>query len=104
MSTSFGNFHDLESPGKIKSLVVVDCCFNRLFGQIDLLFYLKMFLFFKTQKRHCAISNKAWFPLGQLRLQHRPFSSENKAISVLVSLRYPPQFLNNQSDRSFIVK
>ena len=37
---------------KIKSLVVVDCCFNRLFGQIDLLFYLKSFLFFKVQKRY----------------------------------------------------
>ena len=42
---------------KIKSLVVVDCCFNRLFGQIDLLFYLKSFLLFKIQKRHRAVSN-----------------------------------------------
>ena len=42
---------------KIKSLVVVDCCFNSLFGQIDLLFYLKSFLLFKIQKRHRAVSN-----------------------------------------------
>ena len=42
---------------KIKSLVVVDCCFNRLFGQIDLLFYLKSFLLIKIQKRHRAVSN-----------------------------------------------
>ena len=42
---------------KIKSLVVVDRCFNRLFGEIDLLFYLKTFLFFKIQKRHRAVSN-----------------------------------------------
>ena len=41
---------------KIKSLVVADCCFNRLFGQIDL-FYFKTFLFFKIQKRHRAVSN-----------------------------------------------
>ena len=42
---------------KIKSLVVVDCCFNRLFGQIDLLFYLKSFLLFKIQNRHRAVSD-----------------------------------------------
>ena len=42
---------------KIKSLVAVDCCFSRLFGQIDLLFYLKSFLLFKIQKRHRAVSN-----------------------------------------------
>ena len=42
---------------RIKSLVVVDCCFNRLFGQIDLLFYLKSFLLFQIQKRHRAVSN-----------------------------------------------
>ena len=42
---------------KIKLLVVVDRCFKRLFGQIDLLFYLKTFLFFKLQKRHRTVSN-----------------------------------------------
>ena len=42
---------------KIKSLVVLDCCFSRLFGQINFLFYLKTFLFFKIQKRYRAIFN-----------------------------------------------
>ena len=42
---------------KIKSLAAVHRCFSRLFGQIDLLFYLKTFLFFKIQKRHRAVSN-----------------------------------------------
>ena len=47
----------LSFDHKIKSLVVVDRFFNMLFGEIDLLFYLKTFLFFKIQKRHRAVSN-----------------------------------------------
>ena len=71
---------------KIKSLVVVDCCFNRLFRQIDLLFYLKSFLLFKIQKRHRALSDN---------------TQSNFLFKVLITYAVPCGILNAISKNHF---